>query len=99
MTARRFAFAAVLFASSLFAACGGGDSSSPEDLASARKSAGTVNGLCPVLEQTVNDGVSVDYKGQKIGFCCGTCKKPFLQDPEKYMAKMRAEPKKFGFQP
>ena len=29
------------------------------------------------------------YKGQEVKLCCSGCKKDFLKDPEKYIAKIR----------
>lgn len=31
-----------------------------------------------------------EYKGQEVLFCCSGCKKDFLKEPEKYMAKLKA---------
>ena len=44
----------------------------------------------------MEDGAAVDGKtfavhnGKRYGFCCSKCKKEFLKDPEKYIAKMKA---------
>jgi hypothetical protein len=74
------------------AACG------KEDLDAARERAGTVNGLCPVQELPVVPSVAVaEHQGQKIGFCCGPCRPKFLNDPETYLARMRADPKKYAY--
>jgi len=34
--------------------------------------------------------IMVDYKGQKIGFCCKSCIGDFNKDPAKYLAKLKA---------
>lgn len=34
------------------------------------------------------------YKGQEIKMCCKDCKKDFLKNPDKYMAKIAAAEKK-----
>ena len=85
----------------LASACGApsGDNPTPAGLATAAAAAGTVNGLCPVLERPVVPDVLVEYHGQKIGFCCGPCPKKFLSDPEKYLDKMRKDPAKYGYKP
>ena len=34
---------------------------------------GVINATCPVRGGKVNQAVNVDYKGQKVGFCCAGC--------------------------
>jgi len=36
-------------------------------------SMGVINATCPVRGGKVNQAVNVDYKGQKVGFCCAGC--------------------------
>ena len=94
-----FALPALLLASLLVGACG---SKAPkaDELAAARKDANSVNGLCPIMENPVSPtGGFVMYKGARIAFCCPGCETDFNADPEKYMAKMRAEPAKYGYKP
>jgi len=50
-----------------------------------------INTLCPVMGGAVADGLTVEYKGQVIGVCCPGCIETFKKDPEKYMAKIKAE--------
>ncbi|RJR36852.1 MAG: YHS domain-containing protein [Deltaproteobacteria bacterium] len=50
---------------------------------------------CPVLGGNVNKDVFVDYKGQRIYFCCPGCDAEFKKDPEKYLQKMKEQ----GVQP
>ena len=77
------------------------------DVADAKKAAGTANGRCPVLiDQLVeSDAPTIDYddpvtkKKVKIGFCCEKCPPKFQAEPEKFMARMRAEPAKYGYAP
>jgi hypothetical protein len=94
---RRALALALLLAVGL-AGCGRKDPA--EALAAAAREAGTANGLCPVQESLVVPGVrTVEYQGRKIGFCCAPCPAKFEKDPEKYMAKVRADPARFGWRP
>jgi YHS domain-containing protein len=43
---------------------------------------------CPVMEGEIKEDISVDYKGQKVYFCCPPCKDKFNADPEKYLPKL-----------
>jgi hypothetical protein len=88
---------------------GGGTtaSGSASDVDVARQQAGTVNGRCPVQtdQLVVADADTVTYKDPqtgkdlKVGFCCDKCPKQFQAEPEKYMARMREDPAKFGYKP
>jgi len=33
----------------------------------------------------------VDYKGERVYFCCAGCPDTFKKNPEKYMKKLKAE--------
>jgi len=45
--------------------------------------------ICPVMEgNKINKDIFVEYKGKKVYFCCPSCKKKFLQNPEKYISKL-----------
>ena len=46
---------------------------------------------CPVMEDKIDKNVYVDYQGQRVYFCCPSCKDTFLKDPEKYMKKIADE--------
>jgi len=46
---------------------------------------------CPVLSGDVDKKIFVDYKGQRIYFCCSGCIEKFKSDPEKYLKQMQAE--------
>jgi len=50
--------------------------------------AAPVNAKCPLLNKPVNRSFVVDYKGTKIGFCCGKCKANFLKNPKKFAKKI-----------
>jgi YHS domain-containing protein len=81
-------------------ACGGTETATAETMAKASAAAGSANGLCPVMERLVTtDGGSVEYKGQKIAFCCPGCVGTFNKNPEKWMGAMKANPAKFGYKP
>ena len=52
---------------------------------------------CVVMGGKINKDVYVDYKGQRVYFCCAGCVKEFNKDPEKYLKKLRdagVEPEK-----
>jgi YHS domain-containing protein len=58
------------------------------------------NRICPVEDRdaiTDDPAYTVDYKGQKIAFCCMRCPPKFQKEPEKYMERMRKDPKHFGY--
>ena len=44
---------------------------------------------CPVMGGKIDKNVYLDYEGQRIYFCCPSCKENFLKDPEKYLNKMK----------
>ena len=47
---------------------------------------------CVVSGETLGemgDAYIYKHKGQEIRFCCKGCKKDFLKEPEKYMAKLK----------
>lgn len=46
---------------------------------------------CPVLGGNVDRNIYVDYKGQRIYFCCTGCDQEFKKNPEKYLEKMKAQ--------
>lgn len=79
--------------------CGGKnvDEFSPAAVAAAAKSAGTVNGLCPIMRKPVVQGDNTEYKGERYGFCCPGCSVQFLKDPERYLAAMKADPVRYGY--
>ena len=43
---------------------------------------------CPVMGGKIDKEIYLDYQGQRIYFCCESCKKSFSEDPEKYMQKI-----------
>ncbi len=47
--------------------------------------------VCPVMGGKIDKNVYVDYQGQRVYFCCSSCKAAFLKEPEKYMKKLAEE--------
>ena len=46
---------------------------------------GRHDGTCPVMPGTrVNPHFYVDYKGERVFFCCRSCVKAFKKHPQKY---------------
>jgi YHS domain-containing protein len=43
---------------------------------------------CPVSGKDINPEHSVEYKGEKVYFCCPNCPKAFEADPEKFISKV-----------
>ena len=88
-----------LVAAFLACGCGGknADEFSPAAVAAAAKSAGTVNGLCPIMRKPVIQGDNIEYKGERYGFCCPGCSVQFLKDPERYLTAMKADPVRYGY--
>lgn len=44
---------------------------------------------CPVLpEERIDPGISVEYEGRRVYFCCARCKAKFLADPERYAGNL-----------
>ncbi len=50
--------------------------------------AGKSQVACPVQGGKINKQAYVDYKGQRIYFCCRACIPIFKKDPEAYLKKM-----------
>jgi YHS domain-containing protein len=49
-----------------------------------------VNTMCPVMtDEKIKDGITVDYQGKTIGFCCKRCVAKFNKDPEKYVNNLK----------
>jgi YHS domain-containing protein len=43
---------------------------------------------CPVMDGAINKELYAEYKGKKVYFCCPGCEEKFLEEPEKYIAKL-----------
>lgn len=43
---------------------------------------------CPVSGKDISPEHSVEYKGEKVYFCCPNCPGPFEKDPTKFVAKL-----------
>ena len=46
---------------------------------------------CPVQHGKINKDLYVDYKGQRIYFCCKECIPIFNKNPEAYQKRMEQE--------
>ena len=46
---------------------------------------------CPVMGGKIDKDVYLDYQGQRVYFCCPSCKETFLKDPDKYFEKMEKD--------
>jgi YHS domain-containing protein len=44
---------------------------------------------CPVMGDPIDGKTFVEYKGERIGFCCDMCPPKFKADPARYMAKFK----------
>ena len=44
--------------------------------------------MCPVMGGKIDKDIFVEYKGQKVYFCCKACVAKFQEAPEQYMAKL-----------
>lgn len=51
----------------------------------------SVQKKCPVMGGDIDSSVFVDHEGQRIYFCCESCKAEFRKDPAKYLAKLKVE--------
>lgn len=62
---------------------------SPEDAASAEK-----QHVCPVSGKmlgAMGAPLKIDVNGQSVWICCDSCKDTLLEDPDKYLAKLKTE--------
>lgn len=56
--------------------------------AAAMKKGFTHQTKCPVSGKDIDPANSVEYKGEKVYFCCPNCPAGFEKDPEKFVAKL-----------
>jgi YHS domain-containing protein len=56
--------------------------------AAAMKKAFTHQTKCPVSGKDIDPEHVVEYKGEKVYFCCPNCPKAFEADPEKFLSKL-----------
>jgi uncharacterized membrane protein/YHS domain-containing protein len=53
--------------------------------------------MCPVTpEEPAEAGITTDYNGETIGFCCKSCLRKFNANPEKYVANLEANSNDFS---
>ena len=50
--------------------------------------AAAVQTTCPVMGNSIDRNVYVEYKGKKVYFCCAACRAEFAENPEKYVNKL-----------
>lgn len=50
--------------------------------------------MCPVMDMEIDRQYFVDYEGQRIYFCCEPCIRKFNRDPETYVGKLQATPRR-----
>jgi YHS domain-containing protein len=43
---------------------------------------------CPVMGNSVDKNIFVDYRGKRIYFCCSACPSQFRKDPATYLKKL-----------
>ena len=55
------------------------------------KAQGQPQTKCPVLSGNIDKSTYVDYKGQRVYFCCKGCDEEFKKNPEKYLEKMKSQ--------
>ena len=51
---------------------------------------------CPVMGGAIDKSIFIEYKGEKVYFCCPACKPKFEAEPEKYLAKLPTSPANRG---
>lgn len=56
-----------------------------------RPQVGKTQVACPVQHGKINKDLYVDYKGQRIYFCCPECIPIFKKNPEAYLKRMEQE--------
>lgn len=62
----------------------------------AEPEAKTFNAICPISGEKVDPSApTVEYKGKKIGFCCGGCIDKFKADPEKALSHLSPDGQKW----
>ena len=53
--------------------------------------AGKTQVVCPVQHGKINKDLYIDYKGERIYFCCQECISIFKTNPEAYLQRMKQE--------
>ncbi len=60
-------------------------------VATSSGAAGKAQTTCPVSGRPIDKSQHVDWQGQRVYFCCGSCPAKFKADPEKYFASIAAD--------
>ena len=91
MITRMFAFIALLLLGTALVAYGADKPAQKKGPATTQSAKPAVNKMCAVHggDHTVDPDFYVNYKGNKIGFCCEDCIADFKKDPAKYAASAK----------
>ena len=66
------------------------DISAPSTQPTTAPSDKPVNQFCAVMQNhKISEGVTTEYKGKIIGFCCESCIPKFEANPDKYLPTMK----------
>ncbi len=65
--------------------CGGGDAAKQDANASGGLLVDLGNTKCPVMGGKVNGKTYSEWKGLRVGHCCGMCPSKFAANPEQYL--------------
>ena len=76
---------------------GGEETADPlADLSAADQKLAKAQKTCPVSGKdlgSMGTPIQESFEGTTVFFCCEGCRKPFLKDPAKYVAKLKAPAK------
>ncbi|AQT69481.1 YHS domain protein [Anaerohalosphaera lusitana] len=48
----------------------------------------TAQKICPIMGNEIDKGISTEYKGKTVYFCCPGCIDTFEENPEKYVDEL-----------
>ena len=88
--AQAIAIAAII-AAFLLAGCGQKPAPPAAPQTPTPSAAAPAQTVCPVMGGAIDKSIYVDYKGERVYFCCQSCIATFNKEPEKYLAKMRPQ--------
>ena len=61
----------------------------PHETRSAENASEILQKTCPVMEgNKIDPKIFTEYKGEKVYFCCPSCKAAFSENPEKYLDRL-----------
>ncbi len=73
----RIAFAALAIAALALTGCQNNKTAAADSKSSKTASMSVINTKCPYSGNPVKEGVTADYNGAKVGFCCNGCQSKF----------------------